>query len=455
MTAVLRGAVGGRTASTWVAAGGLAWLALNAVILATSPLDRAVGLTIAQVIAIGGTLAVVAVARRTEAPETVRVLVVLWGLKMVGTAARYYVLQVTYGGAGDANRYAYIGTLLAEKFKSGDISTYQSHQNLVGTQFVEMVTGGLFAVTGPTLIGASMVFSTLGFVGLYLTFRALRVSYPEADPTRLALLGLGLPSMVFWPSSLGKEALMVFAIGIVVYGAAWTWTGRRGGVLVIAVGLVASALVRPHVTVLLVAGLLGASVLVRAESRPEAVLLKLLRTGLFVGALVGAVAASSAFFGLSQVDSSGVSDVLERTEEQTAQGGSSFAAVNPLLFPVAAVTVLYRPFPFEAGNLQGAIASVEGTLLLYLTWRRRRHLLGMISHARERPMVAFTLVYAAVFVMAFSQFGNFGLLARQRVQLYPLLVGLLAVDAARAPVTRAVRAAGGRARERRTLAGAS
>jgi hypothetical protein len=429
---VVLGAVGGTDARPTVAVVGVVWIGVNAVVLSRASSDLAVGIVIAQMVALVGGALVLAAARRTETPAVVRIIALAWVAKLFGTLARFYVLQVTYDGRGDANAYADAGTVLAERFRHGDIGPLSNTKNLLGTQLVEMATGGLFSVTGRTVIGGFYVFSAIGFVGIYLTFRALRMTLPDADPVRLALLGFLLPSMVFWPSSIGKEALMVLAIGLTLYGASRWWAGLAWSFAPLAAGLVASALVRPHVTVLLGTGLVGAIIIVRAAPSPGALLVKLARTGVFLGGLALAVALSSSFFKLDEVDADGVNSVLERAEDRSDSGGSGYETVNPVLFPVAAVTVLYRPFPFEAGNLQTMIASAEGSVLLILTWSRRRHLVALIAQARERPVVAFTLVYGAMFVFAFSQFANFGLLARQRVQLYPLLVGLLCVDAASA-----------------------
>ena len=54
--------------------------------------------------------------------------------------------------------------------------------------------------------------------------------------------------------------------------------------------------------------------------------------------------------------------------------------------------------------------------------------------AVRTPYVAFALAYTAMFVLAFSAIGNFGLLTRQRTQVLPFVLVLLAVPAARRPV---------------------
>lgn len=46
---------------------------------------------------------------------------------------------------------------------------------------------------------------------------------------------------------------------------------------------------------------------------------------------------------------------------------------------------------------------------------------------RRQSYVAFALVFTGLFVFAFSGFANFGLLVRQRAQVMPLFLVLLAV----------------------------
>jgi hypothetical protein len=53
------------------------------------------------------------------------------------------------------------------------------------------------------------------------------------------------------------------------------------------------------------------------------------------------------------------------------------------------------------------------------------------------PYVAFAVSYTAMFVFAFSSVGNFGIMTRQRTQVLPLVLVLLAIPAARAVADRA------------------
>jgi hypothetical protein len=74
-----------------------------------------------------------------------------------------------------------------------------------------------------------------------------------------------------------------------------------------------------------------------------------------------------------------------------------------------------------------AIASMEGVLILalFVTSYRR---LGALPRAMVKiPYVAFSVVFSLGFIFAFASVGNFGIMVRQRVQLLPFLLVILAM----------------------------
>jgi hypothetical protein len=137
--------------------------------------------------------------------------------------------------------------------------------------------------------------------------------------------------------------------------------------------------------------------------------------------------------GFAQGPNPGVTDILQGVTERTQQGGSSFAPSvleSPLRTPVAAVTVLYRPLLVDATNVQSLIAATEGTILLIFSIVRIRWILAALFGVRRQPYVGFAIAYTAVFILGFSAIANFGLLARERVQVLPFFLVLLAVPPA-------------------------
>jgi hypothetical protein len=129
----------------------------------------------------------------------------------------------------------------------------------------------------------------------------------------------------------------------------------------------------------------------------------------------------------------GVSGTLNDLEGRTAEGGSSFVPSivdSPLQAPLAAVTVLFRPFVTEAHNAQALVAAIEGSILMLLCMLRFRWIWAALKATPRTPYLVFVVAYCAMFIVAFSSFANFGLLVRERTQLYPLFLMLLAVPPA-------------------------
>jgi hypothetical protein len=366
-------------------------------------------------------------------------LVVALVVKLGGAVARHYVAFDVYQGVADANSYDRIGTALAENFRAGDWNT--DLPNLTGTHFIEFITGIIYTVMGPTLLGGFLFFSWLGFWGLFLFYRAFVIAVPEGRRRAYARLLFFLPSLVFWPSSIGKESWMMFSLGITAFGAAHIMTGRTmRGIGVAALGLWLAALARPHVAGLMALGI-AAGYLFR-KPRDELRELAPVVKGLAV-ALVGVVALvflvkATAFLKESGIDTDqGVTAALRDVSYTTSSGESSFAPSvleSPVRAPIAVLTVLFRPFVFEAHNMQALAAALEGTFLLGLSLLRFRWGLAALRSLRRQPYVAFAAAYAALFIVAFSSFANFGLLARERVQLFPLYVLLLSIPPPKKPL---------------------
>ena len=88
---------------------------------------------------------------------------------------------------------------------------------------------------------------------------------------------------------------------------------------------------------------------------------------------------------------------------------------------------MFRPYPTEAHTAQGVASAFEGVFLILLTLFSIRRLMKVPKEMVSTPYIMFALVYTLVFVWAFSSIGNFGILVRQRVQVYPLFLVLLAL----------------------------
>lgn len=387
------------------------------------------GLVVAPVL-VGLTLPLALAAARADATMwSARMVLVACVLKLVGAIVRYYVTFSLYG-SGDAEGYHAMGAKLAPLFRQGEF-TVDLGRRVAGTGFVEIVTGVVYTFTGATKLGGFFVFSWLGFVGLFLFWRAFRVAVPDGDWKRYALLVFLLPSLVFWPSSIGKESWMMLVIGLISYGVARMLAGRHFGLPILALGLLGAAMVRPHIALIAILSLFAAYFL-RRSPRPtllgpaaKIVVLAILAVG-----TLAVMSQMESFFGVKTIDTQSADQILAKTTQQSSQGGSKIQVTRPTS-PIdsaqAAVAVLFRPWPYEASNVQTAVASLEGAFLLGLLVLSYRRLLSIPRAMFRRPYVAYALLYTLIFSYAFSAIGNFGILSRERVQVYPLLLVLVCI----------------------------
>ncbi len=365
------------------------------------------------------------------------------GLKISCAFARHYVAFGVYGGAADASYYDSAGKTIAEQVGWGVWTTSQVtfQQRGGGTSNLAFIVGWVYHLLTPDIVVGFVVFTWLGFLGLVLFYRAGAVALPGVDRYRLAALTMLLPSLLFWPSGLSKDAWMQFTLGVTAFGVAQLLgpTRRWAGLLWCGAGLAGAALVRPHMAFIVTAALVGAVLLRRSKGRSTHGS-RMVVAVLGVGVLLVLSAQVERLLGAELVGGSAPS-VLDVTLERSNEGGSQFEArpvTNPLMMPVATFSVLFRPLPFEARNVQALLTSAEGLLLLVICVRNRARIMQTIRSAPDHPYILFCLLYGAAFVVGFSNIGNFGILARQRAQLYPMFVVLLAMPAAVGRVRRTV-----------------
>lgn len=353
----------------------------------------------------------------------------IWGfvVKMAGAMARYYMVAVLYE-AGDSFAYHEAGQIMARAWRGFSIPV--SDAGSLGTAFTEVATGFIYAIYTPTYFGSFLIFATLSFAGQILFYSAFRPWMSSRKQKLYALAIFFLPSMIFWPSSPGKDALMVLFLGAASYGASRLLRKTSfASLLIIAPALFLAASIRPHI-----AGVFGlALVLALLFGKTGQMLSGPKRTALFLLSVAGAVAVLAAFastFSVSLEGGGGTQDLggfLEDVSEQTSTGGSEITggSISLSRLPIAIITVLFRPLIHEGTSPQVLMSALEGTFLLGLViykfpqmWRNKRLL-------REKSLLMVYFFYTGGFIVGFSAILNLGILARQRVQVLPMFLALL------------------------------
>lgn len=363
--------------------------------------------------------------RRRLPPELASLFVLGIVLRIVGSTARIEVMEQVYSGVGDAKMYYDFGVEYANRIQNFDFSFVTGDdspsERWWGTQFVRSVTAFVVLLTAGSFRATFFVFSLFAYAGLVLCALAFGQAFGKgSEPTYARWIWLW-PSLCFWPSSIGKDALMALAGGLAIYG--YVGQGGRPRWIAFALGVALGGAIRPHVAALIaLAALL-------AEVTSTGPLLTARRMGGIVAATIIValgVSAGLSQLGLDDADLEGIQEEFDYRSDQTAQGGSRIEVSSGWsAVPMAFITILMRPFPWEARGIV-LLSAAEMTLFWSLVVIRRRHVRALLGTFRSNAF----LRYAVPFVLGISlmyglAFANLGIIARQRSIILPFMLVLL------------------------------
>lgn len=269
-----------------------------------------------------------------------------------------------------------------------------------------------------SFLGACLLFNIFGSIGLIAFDSCLQTA--TADKSRLlrrfATLIVLLPSISFWSSALGKDALAFMAAALALY--ATLNMSRR--VILLAASIFIMALVRPHIAGIMVIALAGSLVLQRRIP---------LGQRLFLGCAALAATAAMVPFALTYAglgDASGTDDIMNYVEQRQSvntQGGSS-VDIASMSLPLQLFSYLFRPLPFEAGSIFALAASMDNVVLIFLAlaasvqvFRNRRQ-----KFAGNRAFMWFYCMLTWL-ILAITT-ANLGIAVRQKWMFAPILIYL-------------------------------
>lgn len=275
-------------------------------------------------------------------------------------------------------------------------------------------------VTGLDLsfLGACLLFNIFGAIGLIAFDACLQAATANKSKLlrRFATLIVLLPSISFWSSALGKDALAFMAAALTLY--ATLNMSRR--VILLAVSIFIMALVRPHIAGIMVIALAGSLVLQRRLP---------LGQRLFLGAAALAATAAMVPFALTYAglgDASGADDIMNYVEHRQSlntQGGSS-VDIASMSLPLQLFSYLFRPMPYEAGSIFGLAASMDNVILVFLAVAGGAQI---IRHRRHKLVGnrAFMWFYCLLtwLILAITT-ANLGIAVRQKWMFAPILIYL-------------------------------
>lgn len=289
----------------------------------------------------------------------------------------------------------------------------------VGTIAIIYFTSFFSDVMGLSILGVFLVNNIFGFIGLLAFSGALEaVTFMKGRQLRLlAFIIILLPSVSFWSSALGKDAISFMATGLALWAA--LNLQRRLGLMLFAV--LAMLFVRPHMAGMMVIALSVAFVLHANVSTLKR---------LFAGIMSVAVAASLIPFALQYAGVGETTDVdalmsyVEERQGHNQQGGGG-VDISSMSLPMQLFTYMFRPLIFEARSIFQLAAAVDNIILLFLflaggmaIWKGRK------SPVQDTRIFLWVYAILAWIVLSMTT-ANLGIAMRQKWMFAPMLIYLL------------------------------
>lgn len=320
--------------------------------------------------------------------------------------------------------FCIIYLLYANKFGADAIVYYQKalvgrFDFTFGTAVVDGLTSLLVHGLGFGILSCFLFFNIFGSIGLLAFDGSLQQAVKNKSKflKRLATLIVFLPSVSFWSSAIGKDAISFLAMGLAMWAA--LQLNKRVWLMVLAVFIMLT--VRPHMAGMMVIGL---SLSVMFDKKTNIAK----RLALGVIAAVGAavmVPFALQYAGVSDPTSAeSLINYVEKRQSYNMEGGGG-VDISSMNLPMQLFTYMFRPVIFEARSITALAAAIDNLILLYLFI-----VAGYAFITKKAKSFTenrkFMWVYAGLawLVLAMTS-ANLGIAVRQKWMFAPMLIFLL------------------------------
>jgi hypothetical protein len=299
----------------------------------------------------------------------------------------------------------------------------------LGSPAFTILTGVLYLPFGGSLNALYFLSMFVGLGAAISLYKAFALFGSPRQSRVYGLLVFFLPSYSMWTSIHGKDSWVGLGLGLSAYGyGLWLRGNTSKGVLRLGLGMLLVTVFRPYVACLIAAALLASQVVCHGRGAATSWAQKALRLAVLLPLFLFVALLAKDFVGLGELTANAALAQNDLQVRGNAQGGSAIEyetaySVTDLIkgFPAAIVKVLFRPFLWEAHNLNAVLAAIENVFLLFFTLRRVGSLKARIGQVARQPYLMFSITLAFLLLFVYSGTPNLGLLSRMRAQLLPFV----------------------------------
>lgn len=357
----------------------------------------------ALLIFILGILITIKIKNKLNLKSSISILLYLWH-----TFFCLFYLWYSLSNSADSTRYY-------SKALAGNI-TFE-----LGTAGIDYFTALLVQGLGLSYLGCFLIYNLIGSIGLLYFYKTLTLATLNS-PKKIKYLTtiiIFLPSISFWSSAIGKDAISFLSVCLALWAA--LELNRRNFLMLTSISLM--LLVRPHMAGLMVIGLSISSFV-----EPKSSITKKILMGSF-SIIIAATLIPYAldYSGIKdEITSDTLMNYIESRQGSNLEGGSS-VDIASMSLPMQLFTYLFRPVLFEARSIFSLFAAIDNFILLYLFiaggysfFKNKK----IIIKGNENRIFMWTYSILSWLVLSMTT-ANLGIALRQKWMFVPVLIFLL------------------------------
>ncbi|WP_438969197.1 hypothetical protein [Nonlabens sp.] len=322
-----------------------------------------------------------------------------------------YWLYIVYGPGGDSLGYYKVSESLSLQEATSLFLTNGS--GTFGMYLLNVLPSKLMG-----FFGLTMIYTLIGYIGLGCFYRVFinNVTHNSTlGAYQLFPLVFFLPNLHFWSAGLSKDTLLFFCIGVFVY----SMQQPSRHLFKIALVLVLSYLVRPHITMFLIISF-GTGFVLDGNLK---LFQKIIFGTMFLIAFALLFDKIMAYLKIEDLDASTINDFAgTRATNLSRSGTGSSVDISSYPYPLKIFTFLFRPLFFDINGVLAIVASFENLILLILSWKMFK-LNPIKIFAAGNYIVKSLFIFLIVGTLSFSLIlGNLGIMLRQKNMFIPALL---------------------------------
>ncbi len=272
-----------------------------------------------------------------------------------------------------------------------------------------------------------LIFNFIGIMGILFFLKSLIIVNNNFNILNKILfyIIIFLPSMYFWSTAIGKDAISFLAISIFI----WTSLNFKELKIYTIISIFLMFIVRPHIASIMCFSTIIAIIFLKNFSlKTKSLYLFFLMIILFNitnYALTYVGMPNLINYYPFEINFNILFDFINLREKSylSASAGVEISNMNALM---KFFTYLYRPLPFETNNYFQLFVSLENTVLILITVIG---ILGIILTKNKRienQSIILLLIYIIITltILSFTS-ANFGIISRQKWMIFPAILVLL------------------------------